>query len=341
MSLKILIIGANGYIGSALIDFFIKKKLDFDCIDNFLYGKTYIEKSKKRIKKLDAKLLDSSYLKKYSHIVLLAALSNNPIDKNDPNQIYEYVYKFSKKIIDICATLKIKVIFPSSCSVYGYSNTKYLVNESSKINPLTNYSKNKAKIEKYLIKKTNVNFKPIILRFGTAYGYSRSIRFDIVINMLMGMGLVYKKITLNSDGLAWRPFTSLNEIVNSIYESINYKNKSYLILNVGFSNNNYKIIDIAKKIAKITNSELSFKNDNSLFRDDLIKNNNDKRSYRVSFSEIGKRFSYFKKQKSNFDYELNMLLKKLKDKGLNKRLFNSINFYRLQKLKKNNHKLNL
>ena len=117
-----------------------------------------------------------------------------------------------------------KFIWPSSCSVYGKTFEKS-VNEKSKINPLTYYSKNKIKIEKFLKKISNKGFRPIILRLSTIFGFSNALRLDLVTNMMMMMAIEKKKIILNSDGKALRPHVSLNAIKKLFYFKFTIKIK--------------------------------------------------------------------------------------------------------------------
>ena len=46
-------------------------------------------------------------------------------------------------------------LFASTCSNYGLSNSKKLLNENAKLKPLSIYAKNKVKIEKYLLSLKN------------------------------------------------------------------------------------------------------------------------------------------------------------------------------------------
>ena len=126
----------------------------------------------------------------------MAAFSNDPIDNLDPNLFYNPTKEYTIAIAKLCKKLQKKFIFPSSCSVYGIS--KDLLDERSPTNPQTHYSQNKLDIENELIKMTNNNFVPIILRLATVYGYSPRVRFDVVINMLIGMALTTKEIITSS-----------------------------------------------------------------------------------------------------------------------------------------------
>ena len=61
-----------------------------------------------------------------------------------------------------------------------------MVNENSRLNPLSLYSKSKIKIEKHLqIKSKNNMIKTTILRFATAFGISKRMRFDLTINQFV------------------------------------------------------------------------------------------------------------------------------------------------------------
>ena len=49
----------------------------------------------------------------------------------------------------------------STCSNYGITNSNKMVNEKSKLNPLSLYAKSKIKIEKYLEKnQKKIQLKP-------------------------------------------------------------------------------------------------------------------------------------------------------------------------------------
>ena len=239
MKSKILIIGSKGYLGSRLYEL-LKNKHEVFGIDNYLYGKTNIVTNKqKRFRKLDLRDIEIKFLKKFSHVVFLAGLSNNPIDDLFPEKAYKVVEDYALNFAKKCKKLGLKFIFPSSCSVYGLA--KKNLNENSDTNPITLYSKNKLNIEKKLLKISNKKFKPIMLRFGTIFGSSPSIRFDLVLNMFCAMLHKKNKIELNSDGKANRPHLFIDDACKAIEISIGYKNIKPLILNVGFNNFNKKL----------------------------------------------------------------------------------------------------
>ena len=52
--------------------------------------------------KTDLRFLNSEYISKFDVVIMLAALSNNPIDNLFPEKAYNEVYKFTKFIALLC-----------------------------------------------------------------------------------------------------------------------------------------------------------------------------------------------------------------------------------------------
>ena len=219
----------------------------------------YLKKNYKTLK-LCSSLLDEEYLKNFDTIIPLAGYSNNPIFKKKEKEFHRKEFDYLTKIAKICKKNKINYIFPSSCSLYGKSDIGKKLDENSKINPITHYSLNKRNVEKFLIKISDKNFKPTILRFSTLYGLSQKMRFDIVINMFCGSAVAQNRIELNSDGKVFRPFIEISDACKAIYKVIK-KNKNFKgqIFNVGSNSDNYRILDIAKIVKK------NFKNTKIIF----------------------------------------------------------------------------
>lgn len=335
---NILLIGGKGYIGNHLANLFSKKKIRVTVIDNSLYGNNFFSKPKNNFYKTyinkDIRKLKENFIKNFNIVIFLAALSNNPITKRNQNLAYKITEKYTMRVAKICKKYNLKFIFPSSCSVYGYQKSSKKVNEKSSINPLTFYSKNKATMEKKLLNIADKNFKPIIFRPATVFGFSEVMRFDLVINMFVGMAITNKTILLNSDGTAYRPFVDLDTLCNCFLKACRINNKKPLVVNIGYNKFNLKIIDIAKIISKLTKSNIQFlnssSNNNNLFKDDLIKNNKDMRSYNVNFDYAETIFNL--KENINIESKIKVLIKNLKKyKNLKLKIKNK-KFYRLEQL---------
>ncbi len=341
---KILITGCGGYLGSFLMLFLIKKGYHVEGYDiNFFKDCNLFKKKEleKLIKYKDSEDLKLSDIENTDVVIHLAGISNDPLNKLTSESVYDPTRTYTLKIAKYCKALNKKFIFASSCSVYGASKTTTFLNENSKTNPQTGYSLNKLQIEGDLEAIATENFFPICLRFATIFGASPRIRFDVVINMLVGMVLTEKEIKLNSDGKAWRPHLYIEDACNVIEHAINYKRQKddnkILILNVGRNDNNLRIIDIARIIQKlIPNSKLEYLKDSkknskdNLFIDRKIKKGKDTRTYKVSFDNLNRKFGSICSYTVE-DGIIKMIddLNKIK---FNKNIFKFNGFYRLQYL---------
>ena len=338
---KILIVGQQGYLGSRLNEYLLERGYQCTGIDTGFFKEGILKKlgPETTIAK-DARLLNEEDIKGFEVVILLAGISNDPFGHMTSEQIYDPTRDYALNIAKICKNLGVKFIYPSSCSVYGAATIDDLLDEDSPTNPQTPYSKNKIQVEEGLSKIADNSFSPIALRFGTVYGMSPRIRFDVVINMLCGLALSSKKITLNSNGQAWRPHLHIDDACESFRCCIDWDNNSdkLVVLNVGRNEDNYKVINIAKIIhSNVKGSNLTYlgsdanNEENELIKDRKIQDGVDTRTYKVSFDKILKVLPGFK---CNWSVEegIKSLLKNLQDIKLNKDMFNKKEFYRLQQI---------
>jgi dTDP-D-glucose 4,6-dehydratase len=161
--------------------------------------------------------------------------------------------------------------------VYGASSDDRLLTEESYLNPVSLYAKSKVASEKVIHTLASEDLAPVILRFGTIFGLSGRIRFDLVINLLVGMAHVDKKITVMG-GDQWRPFVHVEDAATAILKCVEapIEKVAGQTFNVGGDKLNYRIADIGNMIHK------EFPDAQLIVKD----NDTDKRNYRVSFKHI-------------------------------------------------------
>ncbi len=337
---KVLVTGSQSYIGSVLVPYLVQYGYNVSGIDTGFIKDCllYPLNDCKTIYK-DVRDITTKDLKGFDAVIYLAGISNDPFKNLDLVKVYDPVRKHTIQTAKLCKKLGIKFIFSSSCSVYGKGVDGYS-DETSPVFPQTPYSLNKVQIEQDLAKITDKNFTPIIFRFATAFGLSPRMRFDLVINMFTAMAYTTGKIILNSNGQAWRPNVCVNDICKAIKYAVEYTPpiSQKVIINVGSTSENYKILDLTKIVKKqVQGCEINFINQTNtqinkeLIKDRKIQDGVDSRNYKISFDKIKKVFPGFE---CNWTVKnsVKAMLKKFKEINLTKEQFENINFYRLQKL---------
>jgi nucleoside-diphosphate-sugar epimerase len=124
-------------------------------------------------------------------------------------------------------------------------------------------------------------FCPIYFRPATAYGLSPRLRFDIVLNNLVAWATTTGVIHLKSDGSPWRPIVHIEDISRAFLAGLQAPEADVCnqAFNVGQTNHNYRIRDIAEIVAGVVPG----------CRIELARDAGpDKRSYRVNFAKIAR-----------------------------------------------------
>jgi len=281
--MKILLTGIDGYIGTVLGQELIKAGHSVVGLDTGYYSESWLYdipnfKQPEIIKK-DIRNIKEEDLIGFDAVVHLAELSNDPVGENAPEVTYQINHLGTKNLATLAKKAGVKrFIYFSSCSVYGSSDN--IVDENSPTSPLTAYAKSKILNEQYLQSIADENFSPIIFRNATVFGPSPRLRFDLVVNNLSGLAYTTKEIKMESDGTPWRPFIHILDICQAVLIALKAPPEKIhnQIVNVGDTNSNYQIKDIAEIIRNtFPGCTVS-----------LNKNGVDKRNYRVNFDKIKK-----------------------------------------------------
>lgn len=333
--LRVLVVGSEGYLGSALVPQLRSRGIDCTAFDAGLFSEGNLTGAlSSDWHRVAAQDLDARLIEEHDALIYLAAISNDPMKNLPSEKIYPPVLRHTVRAAELCKLTGTKFIFPSSCSVYGYAENK--VTEDSPAKPQTPYSKNKVQVEEALREMTSADFRPISLRLATVYGLSPRMRFDLVVNMLCGMAVAARQVQLNSDGSAWRPHVHIDDVVSTFAEALHLEptDEADLTVNVGNDENNMNILDLAKMIAEVSGSELVHDSETPLpdnVRDRKIVDGKDSRSYKVDFSRYQRLFPESSRHRTLATGVAN-LLESLRSLGLSEEIFHQIDFYRLQKL---------
>jgi len=279
--MRVLVTGAGGYIGTVLTEMLGNEGYSIVAIDRFLFGDTLSGLNNVTIVKGDIRTYERRELEKILNdvdaVIDLAALSNDPSGELNPVNTISINHLGRFRIASLAKQAGVKkYILPSSCSIYGF-NDEY-VDEKSKPNPLTTYAKANLMIEEDSLALNSADFNVIVFRLATVYGLSpRRMRFDLVVNDIVGQIFTKGFTNLTTGGTQWRPFVHVRDVSRALAMGLeSNKNIGGEIFNVGSNDQNYQIKDVAKKIFETLGLEEKYN----------WVGSPDNRSYKVKFDKI-------------------------------------------------------
>ncbi len=275
--MKILVTGGTGYLGSVLIPKLLIRGHQIRVLDVGYFGVNNLRSLLKPVELIrddirrvinDPEFCET-LLQDCDCIIHLAAISNDPSAELNPQLTEEVNFLATKVLAENAKQKNIRFLFSSSCSVYGEAEGE--IHENGLLNPLTNYAISKVNSEQVLTQLADDNWRPVILRNGTLYGYSSRMRFDLVINIFSLYSTIYNEIKIFGDGQQWRPFLHLNDCARAFVYFAEKQDLKHLSYNI--SAQNLRVVDLAEIFQKF-NPKLDVK---YIQLPDV-----DKRNYRVS-----------------------------------------------------------
>lgn len=255
--MTILITGGAGYIGAELVYALsanknITKIIVYDNLSrgnyNLFLGKKI---NGKTIEFIQGDILDSRkvhhILKEVDVVYHLAAKVSTPFANTD-SHFFEQVNHWgtAELVYAVEQSAVKKLIFLSSAAVYGASNMT--VDETTPPNPNSHYAISKLRAEEHVKRLFEKNIETVILRCGNVYGYSKSMRFDAVINKFMFEANFGKRLSINGNGRQYRTFIHIDKVTHVLSKllttvlpsgSYNLSDKNLEIL---------EIVDILKEL---------------------------------------------------------------------------------------------
>jgi nucleoside-diphosphate-sugar epimerase len=239
--MNILVVGGAGYIGGYLVDVLLSNGYNVTVYDSLLYESRYLKSVQFIYGDVRDRQTLKSILPAYDVVVWLAAVVGDGACAIDPflsQDINSNTVQWLSRNYDG------KVVFTSTCSVYGVNND--LIDEQAAPNPLSVYASTKLEAEQSI--KTSVK-DHLIFRLGTLYGlgdeHSR-VRFDLVVNVLAQKAAAGEPLTVFG-GEQWRPLLHVRDVTGAILHGI--RNEISGLYNLHESN--CRIRDIADEIQKV------------------------------------------------------------------------------------------
>lgn len=250
--MRILVTGHLGYIGGILLPMLVERGHEVVGCDNDYFSECLYQPWRANCTNLGRDVRDLSVedLEGFEAIIHLAGLSNDPLGNFNPDLTIEINQRASEMLAINASSAGVRrFLFASSCSNYGASDGEPL-DEQALFNPQTAYGLSKVVAEETISGLASASFEPCNLRAGTVYGLAPRIRFDLVVNNLVAFAVATSKVLLKSDGKAWRPLVHVSDVARAYVAALEAPAEvvSGESFNVGRTDENYQIIDVARKI---------------------------------------------------------------------------------------------
>ena len=281
--MRVLVTGHRGYIGVELVPMLRTAGFDVTGLDTGYFDDSDFRAPPDPVPTVDVDLRDVTpeHLRGFDAVVHLGALSNDPLGDLNPELTYDINLRASVRLARAAKVAGAsRYVFASSCSLYGAGADGHL-DENAAFNPVTPYGESKVKTELEVKPLADAAFAPVFLRNATAYGVSRRLRADIVVNNLVGHALTTGKVTMTSDGTPWRPLTHIRDISRGVIAALTAPADAVRgqAFNIGRTTENFRIREVAETVAQVVpNCEVSFAPGASP----------DTRNYRVDFTKAEK-----------------------------------------------------
>ncbi len=269
--MRILVTGGAGYLGSVLVPRLLEKGHKVSVLDNFLYGKEPLSGVAGKISVFEGDIRNMTTVVKAIDsadvVIHLASIVGDQAGDLDSKTTIEINYLATKNIAELCELYGKKLIFASTCSVYGDSQKEMMKEESKTFEPVSLYGATKLKSEN-AIKSFAIDYT--ILRMGTLFGLSPRMRFDLVINLFIAKAMNGEKLTVFG-GQQYRPFLHLLDAADAF--TMAAENGLKGTFNVSWKN--YKLLDVALELKEKLCAEM-----------EVSENIVDKRNYFVDTGKI-------------------------------------------------------
>ena len=279
--MRVLVTGHDGYIGSVMVPLLEGAGHEVVGLDSYLYDGCTLgsEGSAPQALRLDIRDVGPQHLDGFDAVIHLAAISNDPLGDYRPETTYDINHHAAARLAVAAKEAGVRrILFSSSCSLYGAAGDDFL-DESADWNPVTPYGRSKLLAEQDIAQLADDDFSPTYLRSSTAYGVSRRLRGDLVVNNLSGFAFTTGEVLIMSDGTPWRPLVHIEDISRAFLAALEAPREAVHdeAFNVGRTDENYRIREVADIVESvIPDSKVTYAEGGGP----------DKRCYRVNCDKI-------------------------------------------------------
>jgi nucleoside-diphosphate-sugar epimerase len=279
-TMRILVTGGAGYVGSSLVPLLLEQGHRVRVFDSLRFGghgllpccqNRFFELQKGDVTDAEAvkKALDG-----VEAIVHLAAIVGYPACKKEP-QVAQATNVEGTRTLLRHRKRDQKFVFASTGSIYG-SIPDYVCNEDTPRAPITLYGETKAAAEQMVLESGN----SVAYRYATAFGVSNRMRLDLMPNDFTYQAVRNRNLIVYEGGFK-RTFVHVRDMARSIMFALDrWDTVKDDVYNVGHESMNFTKEDVARQILKHVDYYLHFAE---------VGHDADQRNYEVCYEKIRKK----------------------------------------------------
>lgn len=276
--MKILITGGAGYIGSHTVHFLIQNGIqesEIIVFDNLKYGnKQFLPKN---IKFIHGDLLNKSEVNevfkenKIDSVIHFAAYAYVGESMQSPSKYFENNIQGGVNLLEAMRVNNcFKIIFSSTCAVYGIPPLNSLISESLAPNPINPYGESKLMFEKILKWYREIfSINSVALRYFNASGADfgigeKHIPETHVLPLAIQSVIQNLKFSVYGndydtfDGTCIRDYIHVADLASAHYKALNFldSNNGNFIFNIG-TGQGYSIMQVVNEIEKVSGKRVN------------------------------------------------------------------------------------
>ena len=278
--MQIVITGVAGYIGAHVANYFLTNGAEVIGVDNLSTGEESFIDERINFVKGDVQDLDTLRLAmellhapQNSAVIHCAGLKFAGESVKNPLEFYENNTFATSQLLKVMKEFQIpRLVFSSSCSVYGDVKANKAINEADELDPVSPYGKSKYYAEEIIrdhVKHNNL--KAIVLRYFNVVGNSDILAFDkskfnLFPNLYRAIQYkntfeIYGKDHDTADGTCIRDYVDINPLSKTHFDAFKLLDNSdsiFSVYNLG-SGEGLSVLQIVNKAKELIAPELEYR----------------------------------------------------------------------------------